>query len=198
MSSQLKFVFVTILLLSTTGLSAQEEVFQLDPSRSQVSWTLGDVLHTVHGTFQLKSGVLRFDSKTGTASGELVVDATTGKSGNDTRDGKMKKEILETQKFPSIVFAPQHVNGTVAQSGGSQVQLQGTMTLHGESHPMTIVVPVQVNGNQASADVHFVIPYVDWGLKNPSTLFLRVGKTVEIDVHAVGTMTAQANAAPSQ
>ena len=198
MSSQLKFVFVTILLLSTTGLSAQEEVFQLDPSRSQVSWTLGDVLHTVHGTFQLKSGVLRFDSKTGTASGELVVDATTGKSGNDTRDGKMKKEILETRKFPSIVFAPQHVNGTVAQSGGSQVQLQGTMTLHGESHPMTIVVPVQVNGNQASADVHFVIPYVDWGLKNPSTLFLRVGKTVEIDVHAVGTMTAQANAAPSQ
>ena len=90
------------------------------------------------------------------------------------------------------------MNGTVAQSGGSQVQLQGTMTLHGESHPMTIVVPVQVNGNQASADVHFVIPYVDWGLKNPSTLFLRVGKTVEIDVHAVGTITAQANAAPSQ
>jgi polyisoprenoid-binding protein YceI len=189
MSSQLKFVFLTILLLSTTGLFAQEEVFQLDPSQSQVSWTLGDVLHTVHGTFQLKAGVLRFDSESGTASGELVVDATTGKSGNDTRDGKMKKEILEISKFPSIVFAPLHMNGTVAQSGGSQVQLQGTMT---------IVVPVRVNGNQASADVHFVVPYVEWGLKNPSTLFLRVSKTVEIDVHAVGTITAQASAAPSR
>jgi polyisoprenoid-binding protein YceI len=190
--------FLIILLLSTTALFAQEEAFQLDPSQSQVSWTLGDVLHTVHGTFHLKSGVLRFDPKTGVASGELVVDATSGKSGNDTRDGKMKKDILEAAKFPNIVFAPQHVTGSVAQSGGSQVQLQGTMTLHGESHPMTIVVPLQVNGNQASADVHFVVPYVDWGLKNPSTLFLRVSKTVDIDVHAVGTMATQPGPAPSR
>src|SRR4051794_17667627 len=135
MASQVKILFCTILLLSTAALSAQEEVFQLDPSKSEVSWTLGAALHAVHGTFQLKSGTLRFDSKTGIASGELIVDATTGQSGNDTRDGKMKKEILETTKFSNIVFEPRHVNGIVAQSGGSQLQLQGTMTLHGESHP---------------------------------------------------------------
>ncbi len=189
MTNRFGLLLTIVLLLATSTLFAQEQVFQLDPMQSQVSWTLGDVLHTVHGTFQLKSGVLRFDSATGTASGELVVDATTGQSGSNARDKKMKKEILETDKYPTIVFAPQHVIGTVASNGGSQVQLQGSMTLHGQGHPVTLVIPVLVNGNQTSADVHFDVPYVQWGLKDPSTLFLRVGKTVAIDVHAVGTMT---------
>jgi polyisoprenoid-binding protein YceI len=194
MSNQAKFIFLIVLLLPASALFAQQEVFQLDPAQSQVSWTLSDVLHTVHGTFQLKSGVLQFDSATGVASGELVVDATTGQSGSNARDKKMKKEILETGKFPTIVFAAQQVKGAVAPDGGSQVQLVGAMTLHGQSHPMTVVVPIQVSGNHASADVHFVVPYVDWGLKNPSTLFLRVSKTVDINVHAVGTIATNATA----
>jgi polyisoprenoid-binding protein YceI len=174
---------------ATAHLRAQERVFQLDPAKSAVEFTLGDVLHTVHGTFELKSGVIRFDSSSGLASGELVVDATTGESGSKGRDKKMKRDILETDKFPMIVFAPQRVTGAVSPNGESQVQLQGTMALHGGSHPMTLTVPVKVDGDTATADVHFIIPYVQWGLKNPSTLFLRVSNKVDITVHAVGTVT---------
>jgi polyisoprenoid-binding protein YceI len=191
MSRRFKIVAVILALLTATALLGEEQVFQLDPSQSEVDFTLGDVLHTVHGKFRLKSGVLNFDTATGTASGELVVDATTGDSGSNARDKKMKRDVLETDKFPMIVFAPQKIVGTVAASGGSQVQMQGTITLHGQAHPMTLVVPVQTNGNSASALVHFDVPYVQWGLKDPSTLFLRVSKTVQIDVHAVGTLTSQ-------
>jgi polyisoprenoid-binding protein YceI len=161
MINRLRLFLPVVVLLATSASFAQERIFRLDPSHSQVSWTLGDVLHTVHGRFQLKSGVLYFDPSTGSARGELVVDATSGESGNNSRDKKMKREILETDRFPTIVFSPQHVKGAVAANGGSQVQLQGTMTLHGGSHPMTIVVPVEVNGGRASADVHFVVPYVE-------------------------------------
>lgn len=195
MTFRTKLVALVIVSLSAAALVAQEHVFQLDPSKSEVDFTLGDVLHTVHGKFQLKSGVLHFDSSTGTASGELVVDATSGESGSNARDKKMKKDILETQSFPTIVFVPQKVMGTVASNGGSQVQMQGIMTLHGAQHLMTLVVPVQVNGDMASALVHFDIPYVQWGLKNPSTLFLRVSQNVQIDVHAMGTLTTQAASA---
>jgi len=189
MMTKTKLLVMLAVLFSATALFAQERVFQLDPAKSEVDFTLGDILHTVHGKFQLQSGVLRFDPAAGTASGELIVDATSGNSGSNARDRKMKKEVLETQRFPTIVFTPQKVIGTVPSSGAAQVQLQGVMTLHGEQHPMTIVVPVQVNGDTASALVHFDVPYVKWGLKDPSTLFLRVSKDVQIDVHAVGTLT---------
>ncbi len=190
-----KFVSIATLLFLATALLAQEQVFQLNPSQSEVDFTLADVLHTVHGKFQLRSGVLRFDTSTGAASGELVVDATTGDSGSNARDKKMKKDILETQKYPTIVFTPQKIIGTLPSSGGSQIQLQGIMILHGAPHPMTLVVPVQLNGSSASALVHFEVPYEQWGLKNPSTLFLRVSNKVDIDVHAVGTLTTETAAA---
>ena len=195
MTKQFRSLVAAAMFFASTALLAQAQVFQLDPAKSEVDFTLADVLHTVHGSFQLKSGVLRFDTATGVASGELVVDATTGNSGSNARDKKMKREILETDKFPTIVFAPQKIMGTVASSGGSQVQMQGVMTLHGQLHPLTLVIPVQVNGSSASALVHFDVPYEQWGLKNPSTLFLRVSNTVQIDVHAVGTFKPDTPAA---
>lgn len=170
--------------------SAQDTVFQLDPAQSHVNFTLGDILHTVHGTFQLKSGTIRFNPTTGEASGSLVVDATSGDSGNKSRDRRMHRQILEDQKYPDIIFTPQHVTGKLAPQGISQMELQGLMSLHGQQHPMTVTIPVQINGGQASADVHFIVPYVKWGLKNPSTFILRVSDKVNIDVHAVGRLAA--------
>jgi hypothetical protein len=34
--------------------------------------------------------------------------------------------------------------------------------------------------------MHITIPYIKWGLKNPSTFILRASDKVEIDIHAVG------------
>ncbi|MGZ4788131.1 MAG: YceI family protein [Terriglobales bacterium] len=196
MPTRIKFL-LAVALFTAASLFAQEQVFQLDTTQSQVEFTLRDVLHTVHGKFRLQSGILRFNPTTGTASGELVLDANSGDSGSNARDKKMKRDVLETQNYPTIVFTPQKIVGTVVSAGGSQVQMQGLMSLHGQQHAMTLVVPVMVNGNSASAEVHFVVPFVQWGLKDPSTLFLRVSKTVDIDVHAVGTLTSQTAAAPA-
>lgn len=178
--------------------SAQEKVFQLDPAQSRVNFTLGDVLHTVHGTFHLKSGTIRFNPATGEASGSLVVDATSGNSGNQSRDRRMHRQILQDQTYPEIVFTPQHVSGKLEPEGTSQIELQGLMSLHGQQHPMTVAMPVQLSHDQASADVHFVVPYVKWGLKNPSTFILRVSDKVNIDVHAVGHLTDSAVAHASR
>jgi len=185
----LAVLFVAV-LCAAPAASAEEMVFELDPALSRIEFTVSAVLHTVHGQFQLKRGSIRFDPATGMASGELVVDATSANSGNKMRDGIMHEDVLESQKYPEITFALQHVRGNLTTDGTSQVEMQGIMTLHGQPHPMTITVPVRVSQGQASADVPFTVPFIQWGLKDPSVLFLRVKNTVGVTVHAVGRFTA--------
>ena len=185
-----KSLIVAAALLLAVPSFAAEKTFVADPAKTTVEFTLGDILHTVHGVFRLKSGVIRFNDATGSAGGELVVDAASGDSGSNARDKKMKRDILEAQKYPDIVFRPQQVKGFTMREGHEQVELDGIFTLHGQDHPMSLEIPLDVNGPNATADIHFLVPYVKWGLKDPSTFILRVSKTVEIVVHAAGQFTA--------
>jgi polyisoprenoid-binding protein YceI len=180
------------LVLASLGAVAQQVQVTLDPAQTTIEWTLGDVLHTVHGSFKLKSGNVVVDPKTGDASGQILVDATSGQSGNHSRDSKMHKEVLESGRYPEIVFVPKHVSGNVPTHGSANLQVTGVFRIHGSDHDMTLSLPVQIEGTRATATGKFEVPYEAWGMKNPSTLFLKVDKKVEIDVSAVGTVTTGA------
>jgi len=181
--------FAALLLLALcTAAPAQSTQIKLDPAKTHISWTLGDVLHTVEGTFQLKSGSIAFDAQTGDASGQIVVDAASGNSGNGMRDSKMKKDVLESAKYPEIVFTPKHVSGYVAGQDNSTVQVAGEFTIHGGTHPLTLTLPITLKGAQVAAHTQFDVPYEQWGMKNPSTLFLKVSNTVQIKIEAAGEL----------
>ncbi len=188
MKTRMRFVLPSItcgLLLAVAPLSAQETALQIDPTQTEVGFTLPDVLHTVHGKFQLKRGTIRFDPATGKASGELVVDATSGNSGSSARDHRMHQNILESAKYPEIVFRPDRVQGRVDAQGTSQVELHGVFVIHGAPHEIVMPVQVEASGDHYAATAHFAVPYVQWGMKNPSTLFLRVADKVDIDIKTV-------------
>jgi polyisoprenoid-binding protein YceI len=163
-------------------------VFAVDPSQSQVHWTLGTTLHTVHGTFALKKGTLQLDPSTGMAAGEIVVDATSANSGNDSRDKKMHHDVLESTRFTEILFRPDRVEGKVTSQGESAVQLHGVFLLHGTEHEFTVPIHATLAGDRWSAMANFSIPFIDWGLKNPSTWLLKVDHTVTVGLDLKGTL----------
>jgi polyisoprenoid-binding protein YceI len=177
--------------LSAETLRAQEMTLELDPANSRIEFILAATLHTVHGTFALKHGTIHFNPSSGAASGLVVVDATSGDSGNTGRDHKMHAEILESQRYPEITFTPTKMSGRFELQGDSDVRVEGILRLHGIDHAMTLIFPVQTKGNNLSARTHIVIPYVEWGLKNPSTFMLHVNDKVEVDVTAVGKVQEQ-------
>ena len=189
---------VALIFLFSLGAAAQQTQVTLDPAQTKVEWTLGDVLHTVQGTFKLKSGSIQFDPKTGDASGQLVVDAKSGESGNHSRDGKMQKEVLESERYPEIVFLPKHATGSVPTQGSSTLQIQGVFRIHGGDHDLTLSFQVQADGTRATATTKFDVPYQAWGMKNPSTLFLKVENKVEISISAAGTVTTAATASAGE
>jgi polyisoprenoid-binding protein YceI len=136
---------LTLLAAYVVSVAAQDTKFQLDPAQTAVKFTLGDVLHTVHGTFQLKSGELQFEPASGKISGQIVVDAKSGESGSGMRDRKM-----------------------------------------------------EMSGDHWTATVRFTVAYAKWGMKNPSTLFLRVNDSVEIDLVAAGNVAKRSTLSSAQ
>lgn len=179
-------VVIALTLFCLAAGAARQETLSLDTGQSKVQFTVDTTFHTVHGTFLLKSGSIQFDSAGGPASGQIVVNATSGDSGSKSRDHKMSHDVLEVEKYQEITFTPQQMKGTLAPSGASKIQLEGSISLHGQSHPLVLDVNAEVNGNSLTADTSFEIPYVQWGLKSSSALFLRVNDKVEIHIHAVG------------
>lgn len=188
-------IAIVALLVSCAPLLGQQAQVTLNPALSHVTWTLGATLHNVHGTFKLKSGSILFDPASGNASGEIVVDATSGESGNNARDSKMHKDVLESKRYQEISFFPKHVLGKLAPEGTSTLQVQGVFHIHGADHDMTFSMPVQAKGGELTATSDFNIPYQAWGMKNPSTLFLKVENQVEIKIDAVGKLTMTGMAA---
>ena len=185
---RLLFTFALILCLP---LFAEDTGLVFAPAQTGIHWTLGTLLHTVHGSFRLKEGSIHFDRATGKASGEIVIDALSGESGNSSRDSRMHSSILESKLFPSILFRPDHVSGQIPTQGMAQLQVHGAFELHGKSHEFTLPIEVRVESAQIAVKSQFQVPYIQWGLKNPSTFILRVDDKVLIDVTASGRVEGQ-------
>lgn len=171
--------------------AATEIVLELDPAQSKLHWTLGSTLHTVHGGFAIKRGTLRFDPASGRARGQIVADATSGETGNDSRDKKMHKEILESARYTDIVFRADRVDGNVSPEGTSSVQVHGTFLLHGAEHEMTVPVHADLSANHWKANAKFAVPYIAWGLKSPNTFLLKADPSVDVDLEMSGNVQGQ-------
>lgn len=185
---RIPFFLVFALVVCVASVAEQLQV-TLDPAATKIDISVHDGHGGVHGSFKLKSGSVIFDRETGNASGEMIVDARSGETGNSSRDKKMHKDVLESARYPEITFTPKRVLGNLAAQGQSNIQVEGVFHIHGADHDLALSVPVQVSGAQVTATTTFVVPYQEWGMKNPSVLFLRVDGKAEVSVSAMGRIT---------
>ena len=167
----------------------QEIVLQPDPAHTRANIALGGNFHSVEGSFAFKSGVIHYHPATGAVTGEIVFDATSGKTGNSSRDAQMHKEVIESQRYPAIAFRPDRAEGTLAGSGESTLQVHGMFAIHGDEHELTIPVHMSLHETSWTAKASFVVPYAKWGMKKPNKLFLRVNGEVEVELSAAGKLT---------
>jgi polyisoprenoid-binding protein YceI len=192
-SASLRWIFsavaLAILIGAANPAAAQQLSVNLDPAATQINFTLAATLHTVHGTFKLKSGQLQWDATNGHATGSIVIDATSGNTDNTSRDKNMHAQVLDSAKFPEITFTPSEIKGSLNKGGPSQLTATGTIRVHGQDHDTTLNLTVQPAANGAfQATAQFPIPYVKWGMKDPSTFLLHVGDTVTVEIQAIATV----------
>ncbi|MGP8227683.1 MAG: YceI family protein [Terracidiphilus sp.] len=169
---------------------AQQQTFTVNSDTSKVAFALGGNTHHVDGSFHVQSGSIVFDRSAQTISGSVVVAAGSGNSGEPSRDKKMNTDVLEVARFAEISFAPRSYQGTVAPTGDSSIQVTGVFTLHGTPHDLTVPMQIHIDGTTLTAKAHFTVPYVKWGLKDPSIFILKVAKEVDIDLTLVGSISS--------
>ena len=178
-------------LLGPPGVAgAAERILVLDPLHTTVTFALGATFHDVQGAFAVQPGTIRFDPIEGEASGEVAIDLRGATTGSSSRDRTMHEEVLETPKYPLAIFHLHRVAGTVAPAGTSDVSLQGTLTFHGADHSMSLPARITVTGTHVVVDLTVDIPFVAWGLRDPSVLVLRVAKIVNVRVRTEGDLSA--------
>ena len=181
------FVLLNVAFLVSPVFGAAYSV-DLKPDNTKIRWTLGDVLHTVSGTFNLERGTIDFDPETGKASGQLAVDVTSGNSGSEARDSRMHANVLESKKYPEATFVPNRIEGALAMPGTSSIKVYGSFTIHGAAHEVVMDAQVITTADQLRATLSFDIPYVAWGMKDPSNFLLKVNKTVKMSIDLSGPL----------
>jgi polyisoprenoid-binding protein YceI len=150
---------------------AQQTRVTLDPATTQIHFTLGATLQT------------------GRATGSIVIDATSGNTDNPSRDKNMHNQVLESAKFPEITFTPSQIKGAFNKEGSSQLEAVGVIRIHGQDHDQTLKLAVeQAAAGTVQATTQFLIPYVKWGIKDPSTFLLHVADTVDVDIQATASI----------
>jgi polyisoprenoid-binding protein YceI len=178
-----------IAALFSTSAYAQHRFFTIDPYAGGITIKLNTTHEVVNGTFHLQSGSIEFDRSTSQISGTITVSAGSGNTGNGSRDKKMNKDILKSDQFAAIAFMPKTYTGTVAPTGDSTIQVAGTFTLLGMPHNLTLPMQIHIDGSTATAKGQFIVPYVQWGLKNPSFLFWKADNDVAVSLELVGQIS---------
>jgi polyisoprenoid-binding protein YceI len=162
---------------------------KLNPDNTRIVFILKGSVHNTEGSFKLKHGELMVEPDIGKVDGSIVVDAASGQTGIVMRDERMRDSILEAQRYPEISFNPYHAEGHPVAHGTFTERVSGTFLLHGDRHDATLEVAINRNGDDFTATARFEIPYVVWGLKDPSVMFLRVDRKVQVEVSTAGRVT---------
>jgi polyisoprenoid-binding protein YceI len=183
------FAVLALAAILAPAALAQHQTFVVNPDASEVKITLKTTHELVNGTFHVQSGSIEFDRSNPKMSGSVAVLAGSGKTGNGSRDKKMTKDILEVEQHATISFEPKSYAGTIAPSGDSTIQVTGIFTLLGTPHEITIPILVHLESTTAAVKAHLVVPYVHWGLKNPSFLFWKADNDVAINLSLTGRLS---------
>jgi polyisoprenoid-binding protein YceI len=191
-------LIAAVAALAPVAAYSEELVLTLAPEKTSATFRVSATVLDIDGVLAMGPGQIRFDSATGAASGQITIDLRGTKTGSRLRDWEMHRRVLETERYPLVVFRLDRMLGTLAPSGTSDLVLAGIVTMHGAEHAMVVPVKATVSGDTVSAEALFEIPYVAWGLRDPSLLLLRVAPVAVVTVKARGDLRADSEVATEQ
>jgi polyisoprenoid-binding protein YceI len=184
--------FLSVLvLLPAPAAPATRIAYSIDPQQSKIEIQVAkDGFLKAFGHDHLVSatqysGEVQFDSEkveessvvftVETASLKVIDPGESEKDRNDVQATMLGKEVLDATQYPQIKFSSTSVKQ--APTGVFKLEVSGTLSLHGASRPLTILVQLQVgNDGTLTADAQVPLLQSDFGI----TPYKAVGGTVRV------------------
>jgi polyisoprenoid-binding protein YceI len=197
------------IVLQPNSVGAATIRFKVDADRSTVSVSVAEPAAFIRGhavgTFRIIDGAISGDPANipRTAKVRILLDATSYSSGNASRDRTVTEKSLEADKFPTIGFESNTVVGIVMTNPHEGTAIvNGFLTLHGESHAMTMSVHGTLGADGVfSGDGEVTFDYEDFGVKVPGVLFHSIlagdEATVRFHIVAVNQAASASASGPS-
>ena len=192
------FVFFAAMAPAFVGLrDARAELIYLkvDPDQSTISTSVAEpaawIRGSAVGTFRIIDGEVSFDFAhiQSTAKVRVIIDATSYRSTNAARDRSVSSTSLESDKFPAIGFESKSVVAVVMTGSNEGTAIvNGLLTLHGETHPMSVPVHATLGASGAFVgDGEVKFNYEEFGVKVPAVMFgaILAGDEVTVRFHIV-------------
>lgn len=166
---------------------AEPERYEIDPDHFSIGFSIEHVGYAdVLGMFLEGEGSFIYDEATRELSeGRVEIAADSVFTNHEERDGHVRgDDFLAVEDHPEIVFVAREYRPD-GEDGG---QLEGDLTLHGETHPVTLDVTINKSaeypfghgqhtlGVSASTRIERSRWGIDYGVANGM-----VGDTVELD-----------------
>ena len=112
----------------------------------------------------------------------ITVDMASLQSDSERRDGYVRGNTLETDRFPVAEFIPREAPGMpipLPASGEERFQLVGDLTVHGVTRPVTWEVTAQFGEEEVTAAASTVVRMTDFDMTPP-----RVGPVLSVEDEA--------------
>lgn len=129
-------------------------------------------------------------------SSKIVVDLNALQSDNNLRDDTVRRQVLDTRRFPQATFVPSRTEGLalpLAASGDLSFRLIGEMTVHGVTKTVVFDVKAQRSGPElsATATVTPAFQFVTFGMTQPRVFtVLSIKDEIRLEVQLAATQSA--------
>lgn len=133
------------------------------------------------GTTRAIEGGIAFDAQSRIVAGQsrFSVDLRTLTSDQPRRDGYVRRNTLETERYPMAVFVPTDVRGLsvpLPQSGTATFELTGDFTVRTVTRRTTWQATATFNGADVDVRARTAFRFADLGLQIP-----RVASVLSVD-----------------
>jgi polyisoprenoid-binding protein YceI len=188
-----------LVLVSALAAYSQTQEFQIDPVHSSAAFKVRHMMvSTVVGRFTEVSGTVNYDAQDPTKSTvQASIKTASVNTDNSSRDGDLKQNYFEVQKFPEMTF-----KSTKIEKRGDQWVATGPLTIKDVTKtvevPFDVTVATTPHGPALGASATFKVNRNDYHVAKASMVDngATVGNdiTVELNIEAHPAKPATPNA----